>query len=74
MLKKLCCMQLRSAGVVVGWLGVAGSIIFFSGSIITLSQKDAIAESAAAKNPNLSKAEIIKGIKHCLRMDTYNLI
>lgn len=62
-------MQLRTGGLVIGWLGVVGSIFMFVACVTVLSQKDYFAQSTAARIPSQSKEEITKGIKHCIRIN-----
>lgn len=54
-------MDLRTAGLVVGWFGVAGSIVGFIASLTTLSFPDVAIEIITKIRLGSSKHEIEKG-------------
>lgn len=64
MLKKFCCLELRTAGVVIGFLSVAGSIFLFTGSVITLCLRHEIANSLTEIFPDYSNQQIAKSTTH----------
>ncbi|KAH8397059.1 hypothetical protein KR215_008127 [Drosophila sulfurigaster] len=55
-LEKAGCMELRTAGFIIGWLGVIGSVLLFCITAVTLEEADEVADYLTAENGKVAKS------------------
>ncbi|XP_051860384.1 uncharacterized protein LOC117570403 isoform X2 [Drosophila albomicans] len=55
-LEKAGCLELRTAGLIIGWLGVFGSILYFCIATVTLVKAVKEADYVAAENGEVARS------------------
>ncbi|XP_060655709.1 uncharacterized protein LOC132790959 [Drosophila nasuta] len=55
-LEKASCLELRTAGLIIGWLGVFGSILYFCIATVTLVKAVKEADYVAAENGEVARS------------------
>ncbi|XP_062131377.1 uncharacterized protein LOC133842341 [Drosophila sulfurigaster albostrigata] len=69
LLEKVCCMRLRTAGFVIGWLGVLGAVIGFLSSACVIASPDALLDHIRRYYDNVYNIRLNADTQASIRKD-----